>query len=528
MAKKINNYNIFIIIAITFLVNIFNNLTTINIKKNLNKYNKTLKQNEKSIWIDIENKASKAVVRLKVEKQKIELCNIHANYPLFTEYGSGFFIDSNGLILTNFHVIENAKSIGVNIPDLGKKIIYAKIISICPKLDLALIKITKKSKEIINKSIGDIPYLKLGDSNKIERAEKVLTLGYPLASFNIKSTLGEFAGRDFNHDMPYMHITAPINPGNSGGPLINKKGEVIGINTAIMPNSQNIAYSIAINNVKPLLNIMLNKKIVNQPSLGIKYNPLTKELANILKHNEANGIYIYHVIKNSPAFKAGIKEGDILYKIDNYDIDEFGFISTKWNNSHKIKLKEYISIQDINHKINLKIKRDGKNLNLPITIDIIKEEKIRTIYPFIEPLEADYEMIGGITIMQLRKNHLKELPSKAQHLSRIIKDNNDQDILIISNILPRSIFYNTDCIDAGDIIDTINNYKIKNLEELRHLISNLDFKKNEYLHIKTTDNKYIVVSIKDIIKKEKKLSQLFNFKITPATRKLINKFKDIK
>ena len=160
--------------------------------------------------------------------------------------------------MTNYHVAEDARSFQVYIPALGQKPAEADIVGVCPEIDLAVLKLRDESVKSIKTALHGMPFLKLGDSDLLFSTEPVLALGYPMGQRYLKSTVGVVAGRECIDGHSYMDITAPINPGNSGGPLLNLDGEVVGINTAGMPNAQNIGYIVPINDAKILLSDLLD------------------------------------------------------------------------------------------------------------------------------------------------------------------------------------------------------------------------------------------------------------------------------
>src|SRR5262249_23942749 len=147
----------------------------------------------------------------------------------------------------------NATSVWIQIPSLGKRIIDVTIVGVCPERDIALLKLTPESEQLVRSLLGKIPYLPFGDSDGVHRAEELLALGYPLAQHTLKSTTGVVSGRENITGQAVIQMSAPINPGSSGGPSLNRAGQVIGINTATILGVQNANYIIPINEVKIVL-----------------------------------------------------------------------------------------------------------------------------------------------------------------------------------------------------------------------------------------------------------------------------------
>lgn len=222
--------------------------------------------------------------------------------------GSGFIIDRKGYIVTNNHVVENADQIKVKLAN-GKEF-DAKIVGRDPKTDLALIKIAASS---------DLVPLKIGDSNALKVGTWVVAIGSPFGleqtvTAGIVSAKGRILGSGPYDD--FIQTDASINPGNSGGPLLNMKGEVVGINTAIIASGQGIGFAIPINLADGIIAQLKTSGEVTRGWLGVGIQDLTPELAEYYKVKDKKGVLITHVFKGDPADKGGIKVKDIIIKID--------------------------------------------------------------------------------------------------------------------------------------------------------------------------------------------------------------------
>ncbi|HTZ19075.1 MAG TPA: Do family serine endopeptidase [Dissulfurispiraceae bacterium] len=219
--------------------------------------------------------------------------------------GSGFIIDKDGFIITNNHVVEGADEIKVRLVD-GREF-RARVIGRDPKTDLALIKISSIFKEL--------PVLPLGDSDKIRVGDWVLAVGNPFGLENtvtqgILSARGrELGGGPFDS---FLQTDAPINPGNSGGPLVNLKGEVIGINTAIIAAGQGIGFAIPSNVAKKIIPELKEKGKIVRGWIGVSIQTLTPEIAEKLGIKETDGVLVADVVKGGPAESAGIRRGDVI------------------------------------------------------------------------------------------------------------------------------------------------------------------------------------------------------------------------
>lgn len=242
--------------------------------------------------------------------------------------GSGVIFDQkNGYILTNEHVIHQAKEIKVFLPD-GREF-KGELIGSDPRMDLAVVKIKGEN----------LPVAKLGDSDKIRVGEFSIAIGNPFGlqntvTFGVVSatnrSISPQAGKVLED---LIQTDAAINPGNSGGPLINFRGEVIGINTAIIPYAQGIGFAIPINAAKEIIGELIKYGKIIRPWLGITYLPITPQIVSRFNLPVKSGLYVASVISGSPADKAGLRAKDIIRKFDTQEIkisrDLRAFISKK-------------------------------------------------------------------------------------------------------------------------------------------------------------------------------------------------------
>ena len=228
--------------------------------------------------------------------------------------GSGFVISRDGYILTNNHVVEEADQIKVKLSNGNEY--KGKVVGRDPKTDLALLKIEEAS---------DLHPLNLGNSEELKVGNWVVAVGSPFGleqtvTAGIVSAKGRVIGSG-----PYdnfIQTDASINPGNSGGPLINMKGEVVGINTAIVAQGQGIGFAIPINMAKDIAGQLQNKGHVTRGWLGVTIQEVTPDLAKSFGLKENKGALVAQVNPGSPAEKAGIEQGDIILEFDGKKISE--------------------------------------------------------------------------------------------------------------------------------------------------------------------------------------------------------------
>jgi serine protease Do len=234
--------------------------------------------------------------------------------------GSGFIINARGLVITNNHVIEDASEIRVKLSD-GREF-SAEVQGADPKTDVALLK--------LKGDVKDLPVVYLGDSDKLDVGDWMVAIGNPFGldqtvSHGIVSAKERVIGAGPYDD--FIQTDAPINPGNSGGPLFNLRGEVVGVNTAILsPNGQGsvgIGFAVPINMVKEEIPQLESTGHVTRGWLGVSIQDLTPELARTLKLESTHGAVVNDVFPGGPAEKGGLKAGDVVTELNAKKIDNF-------------------------------------------------------------------------------------------------------------------------------------------------------------------------------------------------------------
>jgi serine protease Do len=326
--------------------------------------------------------------------------------------GSGFVIDREGYILTNNHVVEKASSIKVKLSD--EKEYDAKIVGRDPKTDIALIKIDVNH---------ELPSAIFGDSDKLEVGDWVVAIGNPFGlehtvTAGIVSAKGRVIGAGPYDD--FIQTDASINPGNSGGPLLNLKGEVVGINTAIVSGGQGIGFAIPINVVQGLLPQLKSKGKIARGWLGVVIQKITPEIAKSFKLKETEGALVSDVMEDGPAEKAGIKRGDVITSYNGKNIKD------------NEMLPRLVAATEIGKKIKLGIIRDGKPMGIEIVIGELPEEGLKA------SKKPEVEKDFGLVVQDIT-------PEIAKHLN--LKDRRG---VIATDVTPGSPAGDAD-IRSGDI-----------------------------------------------------------------------------
>jgi serine protease Do len=304
--------------------------------------------------------------------------------------GSGFVITPDGYILTNYHVVAEADEIKVSMGQKDKERFTAKKIGFDQKIDVALLKIEAQN----------LPTVVLGDSDKVRVGDWAVAIGSPF-EFTHTLTAGIVSAKGRRLGGPYddfIQTDASINPGNSGGPLLNMRGEVVGINSMIIspgfsPGNVGIGFAVPINLIKAQLPVIKEKGKAVWAWLGIYYQELTPELAESFGAKSSRGALISKVAKNSPAEKAGLKDGDIILGFDGKPVDESS------------QLPMMVSSRNPGDKVMLTILRSGKNMEVSVVLGTMPEEK--------EMAAMGAEVRGGnkfgLAVSDLTPDHADEL-----------------------------------------------------------------------------------------------------------------------
>ena len=279
--------------------------------------------------------------------------------------GTGFIIDKDGVILTNNHVVAGAEEITVTLSD--ERNFPAKVVGTDSHTDMAVIRIA---------ATGLTP-LPLGDSDAIDVGDWVVAIGNPFGlAHTVSAGIVSAKGRtrdDVPLDDPagyynFIQTDASINPGNSGGPLLNLKGEVVGMNTAIHAQAQNIGFAIPINMVKQLLPMLLRDGHLTRSALGVKIlsvRKLPQEDRTQLKVSEDRGVVVDQVVPDGAAAKAGIAVGDVILAFDGEPVDR------------EDRLRWLASVAGVGRQVTLRVQREGKVFDQKVTLGELSERPAR-------------------------------------------------------------------------------------------------------------------------------------------------------
>ena len=271
--------------------------------------------------------------------------------------GSGFVISEDGLIVTNYHVVEDVDKLEIVFVDGTHS--DAEVVGTDPKTDIALVRAKEKRAYTA---------LRLGDSAALLPGDWVIAVGNPFGlDHTVTAGIVSATGRDIGQGPydDYIQTDAAINPGNSGGPLLNIAGEVVGINTAINPQANTIGFAVPINMAKEILPQLEQGKQVVRGWLGVGVQPVTSELADALHLETQQGALISQVTPKGPAAKAGLERGDVIVRFGDKPIEKMR------------ELPRAVAATAPGTKVELEVVRDGKHLKKTIEVGKLEEEKAK-------------------------------------------------------------------------------------------------------------------------------------------------------
>ncbi len=349
--------------------------------------------------------------------------------------GSGVLVSSDGYIITNYHVVKDADEIKVLLAD--KREFSGKVIGSDPKTEISVVKIDAKG----------LPTLPWGDSDSLEAGDLVLAVGNPYGlnqtvTMGIVSAVGR-ANVGIADYEDFIQTDAPINPGNSGGALVNVRGQLIGINTAIFSTSggyQGIGFAIPSNMVRTIMVSLIKEGKVTRGWLGISIQRITPDLAKQFNLTDENGVLVSDVTENGPAEKAGLKRGDVIVEYDGKKTDEPGLFRNMVANTAP------------GEKHSLKILRDKDLLTLKVTIGELP--------PDIQQAE------NGTYVNALREVGVQDITAdiaKRLGLPPRVKG------VIVSDVGEDSPAYGV--LTQGDVIQEIDKKKIANVKDYQQIVS---------------------------------------------------------
>jgi len=353
--------------------------------------------------------------------------------------GSGVIVSPDGYIITNNHVVEGANELTVTLPD--KRDFKGKVVGTDPKTDLAVVKI----------DASGLPHVRWGDSSKLQVGEYVLAVGNPFGlnstvTLGIVSALGR--GRmGITQYEDFIQTDAAINPGNSGGALVNTAGELVGINTAIISQTggyQGVGFAVPASMAKPVMESLVKTGKVVRGYLGVGIQDLTQDLAKSFGVKSAKGALVGNVAEDSPAERAGLKQGDVIVAYQGKPIEDPG------------ALQRDVTRTAVGTKALLKIIRDGHEQEVTVTIGEQSEAaKVASTDPSME------NALAGMEVQNLDRQLARELG-----LSGKVQG------VVVVNVEPDSQADRAG-LAQGDVIQQINRHPVKSVKDYEKIAAGL-------------------------------------------------------
>jgi serine protease Do len=346
--------------------------------------------------------------------------------------GSGFIIDATGLILTNNHVVENANKITVKLAD--DRELTAKVVGRDPKTDIAVIQVTDGK--------GSFPVAPLGNSSNLQVGEWVVAMGSP---FGLDNTLtaGVVSAKDRNIGVGsydnFIQTDASINPGNSGGPLVNLRGEVVGINTAIFSRSggnMGIGFAIPIDLAKEIVPQLVKSGKVTRGWLGVSIQRVTPEIAEPLGLEKSRGALVSSVSEGGPAAQAGMKAGDVIVEYDGKQVDDSN------------QLPIMVARTEVGKNVKATVIRDKQRVPITVKIGELKEQEVAASAP--QPGRL------GLTVQNVT-------PEMAESLGL-----NRANGVVVTSVQPQSAAAEAG-LRRGDVVLEVNRTSVANSDEFQKL-----------------------------------------------------------
>jgi serine protease Do len=357
--------------------------------------------------------------------------------------GSGVIVSSDGYILTNNHVVEDAADVKVTLPD--RREFKGRVVGKDAKIDLAVVKI----------EASNLPAITVGSSSKLEVGDCVLAIGNPYGvgqtvTMGIISATGR-AGLGIEDYEDFIQTDAAINPGNSGGALVNDRGDLIGINTAILAGgsggNQGIGFAVPVNLARQVMDQIVTHGHVVRSYLGVSIQPVTPSIAKAMNLNGADGALVSQVTPNSPAQRAGLHEGDVITEMNGVPVHESN------------QLRMTVSMMNPGEDAHLKVMRDGKIMQFTVKVEEMPGEKEQRASA--EPGQSD-KSLQGVAVEDLDAQSARQLGLPATTKG-----------VVVTNVDPASPAAAAG-LHEGDVIQQVNRRPVTNSQDFAQALRKSD------------------------------------------------------
>jgi len=361
--------------------------------------------------------------------------------------GSGVIISPEGYILTNNHVVDNATSVVVKLSD--NRELKARVVGTDPLTDIAVLKV----------DASNLPTIAVGNSDAVQVGDYALAIGNPFnvgktVTMGIVSATHRGMGGEIEKYEDFIQTDAAINPGNSGGALVNERGDLIGINTAIIAHgssgNQGIGFAVPVNLAKNVMDQLIQKGKVTRAWLGVGIQDVTPAIAKAFQRREAMGVLVSDVQSNTPASRAGLEKGDIILNVDSKPITDGN------------QLRNTISSMAPDAHVTLKVWRNGAEKDVPVTLgeQTGEEAKVERGNRGGGRSDPSDEALAGVTVEDL---------NGGQSGRRFNQNNGPSSGVVVTNVRPNSAAAEAG-LQAGDVIQEVNRHAVRNVAEFRQAL----------------------------------------------------------
>jgi serine protease Do len=352
--------------------------------------------------------------------------------------GSGVIVSPDGYILTNNHVVDGATDVRVTLAD--KRQLKAKVVGTDPKTDIAVLKVEG----------SDFSAITIGDSSKVQVGDYALAIGDPFGvgqtvTMGIISAMnrGNLGIEDYED---FIQTDAPINPGNSGGALINDRGELVGINTAILSGgsggNQGIGFAIPINLARGVMSQILDHGKVNRAYLGIMVQDITPGISKAMNLKDMKGVLVGDVSPTGPAQRSGVLRGDVILQVNGKQMED------------SRELRNTISMMDPNANVNLKIVRNGSPADVTVKLGELPADKEQAK----TEQGSSEQALDGVTVENLDSQSVRQLGLPAATTG-----------VVVTDISPSSPLASAG-LRRGDVIQEVNHQPVKNVAQFEEAV----------------------------------------------------------
>jgi serine protease Do len=359
--------------------------------------------------------------------------------------GSGFILTSDGFVMTNAHVVEDASEVIVTLSD--RREFKARIVGADKRTDVAVVKIEATG----------LPFVRMGDINKLKVGEWVMAIGSPFGLENtVTAGIVSAKGRDTGDYLPFIQTDVAINPGNSGGPLINMRGEVVGINSQIYSRSggfMGISFAIPIDEATRVAEQLRTSGRVSRGRIGVQIDQVTRDVAESIGLGRPQGALVRSVEAGSPADRAGIEAGDIITKFNGQGIDR------------ATELPRLVGNTKPGSRVNLTVFRRGGSRDLPVTVAEIEPERTaaaRPARPGSAPEQQARTATPGAATLGLAVSELTEAQKREAKVKGGVRVDTAAEAAQRAGIR------------EGDIIVALGNTEINNVREFEAAVARAD------------------------------------------------------